>query len=166
MLLSKNQIKEIKNYRLCVVDNKDILGLNDICTDDKISFIKATCISADAIIFSIKINILEQLSKKNRKIKKNIQNATIKREKIMIERLKITINQVKINVKEIKKLDELILKPNKPVIIKRNKRIMSALITQYSEKISLELENTINSNKNETYIIKKSFDKKRQFFLG
>ena len=166
MLLSKNQIKqikEIKNYRLCVVDNKDILGLNDICTDDKISFIKATCISADAIIFSIKINILEQLSKKNRKIKKNIQNATIKREKIMIERLKITINQVKINVKEIKKLDELILKPNKPVKIKRNKRIMSALITQYSEKISLELENTINSNKNETYIIKNSFDKKRQF---
>ena len=60
----------------------------------------------------------------------------------MIERLKITINQVKINVKEIKKLDELILKPNKPVKIKRNKRIMSALITQYSEKISLELVKT------------------------
>ena len=63
MFLNKKFIKEmreIKNYRLCVVDNKDIIGLNDICNEPKISFVKATCISSEAIVFSIKINILEQ----------------------------------------------------------------------------------------------------------
>ena len=67
LFLSKNQIKrmkEVKTFRLCVVDNKDILGLNDICTEDKIPFIKATCISSGAVVFSLKINILEQLRKK------------------------------------------------------------------------------------------------------
>ena len=67
LFLSKNQIKrmkEVKTFRLCVVDNKDILGLNDICTKDKIPFIKVTCISSGAVVFSLKINILEQLRKK------------------------------------------------------------------------------------------------------
>lgn len=64
LFLSTNQIKrmkEVKTFRLCVVDNKDILGLNDICTDDNIPFIKAICLSSDAVVFSLKINILEQL---------------------------------------------------------------------------------------------------------
>ena len=96
-LYTKKQIKQLKEakiYRLCVVDNRDIIGLNDICTSDKISFIRATCISSDAVVFSIKINILEQLRKKNWKMERNIQEICQRREKNMIERLKILTNQV------------------------------------------------------------------------
>ena len=83
MLLSsqlKKQMNEMKYYRLCVIDNKDMVGLNDICWDNKKSFITATCISSEAVVFSIKINILDLLMKKNRKLEKNVQEITKKRE--------------------------------------------------------------------------------------
>ena len=84
MLLSsqlKKQMNEMKYYRLCVIDNKDMVGLNDICWDNKKSFITATCISSEAVVFSIKINILDLLMKKNRKLEKNVQEITKKRAK-------------------------------------------------------------------------------------
>ena len=64
MLLSSQinkQMNEMKYYRLCVIDNKDMVGLNDICWHNKKSFITATCLSSEAVVFSIKINILNLL---------------------------------------------------------------------------------------------------------
>ena len=151
-LYSKKQIKqlnEVKNYRLCVVDNSDIIGLNDICSDDHISFIKATCISSDAIVFSIKINILEQLRKKNWKMERNIQEICLRREKNMIERLKIVTNQVMMNIKQTRSTNILNFKENENIMINKEKRIISALKTQYFTKTGSENENTINNCNNE-----------------
>ena len=165
LLLSKKQMKqmkEIKTYRLSVIDNKDIIGLNDICNEDKISFIKATCISADAIVFSININILEQLRKKSWKFENNYQLISQRREKIMIERLKLVTNQIITNIKQ-NKIDGIPnLKKSDIKNINIKKRIISAFKTHYSEKMSLEYENTINNYNNETAqknLIKRKTDK-------
>ena len=152
MFLNKKlikEMKEIKNYRLCVVDNKDILGLNDICNEPKISFIKATCISSEAVIFSIKINIFEQLRKKNKKMKNNIQEIYEKRENLMIERLKSIINQTKMKVKqnEIKNLCSI--KKNENKITNMNKRLITAFKTQNRERISSGFESTLLNYKDE-----------------
>ena len=165
MFLSENyikQIKEVKTYRLCIVDNKDILGLNDICLADKTSFIKATCLSSEAIVFSIKINILEQLRKKNRKIEKNVKNIIQKREIIMIERLKSTTNKIFVDAKQNKKENISKLKKSENIETKRNQRLMSALATQYSDNIGAQYENKFYINKNESpkrNLIKSSLDK-------
>ena len=169
MFLSKNQIKrmeEVKTFRLCVVDNKDILGLNDICTEDKISFIKATCLSSDAVVFSIKINILEQLRKRNRQIEKNVEQITQKRELLMIERLKSTTNQFLANTKQYQKENMINLTDNESLMIKKNKRLMSAVTSQYSNNLPIEYENKIGNYKYETIkqnLIKENLDKNKQF---
>ena len=170
LFLSTNQIKrmkEVKTFRLCVVDNKDILGLNDICTDDNIPFIKAICLSSDAVVFSLKINILEQLRKKNRQIEKNVEKITQNRELLMIERLKSTTNQFLVNVKQNRKENMSKYKDNNPnFMIKRNKRIMSALTSQYSNKIPLEYGNKLGNYNYETIkqnLIKENMLKNPQF---
>ena len=150
-LYTKKQIKQLKEpkiYRLCVVDNRDIIGLNDICTNDKISFIRATCISSDAVVFSIKINILEQLRKKNWKMERNIQEICQRREKNMIERLKILTNQVMMNIKQTKHRNILDSKENENTTINKEKRIITALKTHYFTKTSSEKENKIIKDKN------------------
>ena len=152
MFLNKKFIKEmreIKNYRLCVVDNKDIIGLNDICNEPKISFVKATCISSEAIVFSIKINILEQLRKKNKKINKNVQEIYQKRENLMIERLKSVINQTKMKVKQNQMKNISNIKTDGNELTNREKRIITALKTQYSEAKNYEFGNTLYNYKNE-----------------
>ena len=165
MFLTENQIKqmkEVKTYRLCIVDNKDILGLNDICLEDKTSFIKATCLSSEAVVFSIKINILEQLKKKYRKIEKNVKNINQKREIIMLERLKSTIKKIFMNAKQNKKENISNLKSSENIQTKRNQRLMSALATQCSDNIGSQYESKLNVYKNKSpkrNLIKLSLDK-------
>ena len=149
--LSNKQIKElneIKSFRLSVIDNKDILGLNDICSKDGISFIKATCISSNAVIFSLKKNILDELTRKNSEIEKNVTNISNKREKIMIERLKITTKYMftiakdnKIKMSEVHKNDE------NNDIKSKEPRTHSALYTKFSPRIFAEYNNTISNYK-------------------
>ena len=169
MFLSKNQIKrmeEVRTFRLCVIDNKDILGLNDICTEDKIPFIQATCLSSKAVVFSLKMNILEQLRKKNRQIERNIEKITQKRELLIIERLKSTTNQFMANAKQNHKENMSKYKDSENLMIKSNKRIMSAYTSQYSNKIPIVYENKIENFKNQTIkqnLIKEDIDKSRKF---
>ena len=163
IILSKKQhklMKEIKNYRLYIIDNKDIIGLSDICNGNKISFIKATCLSTDAIVFSININILEQLRKKNWKIQKNYREISQKREKIMIERLKIVTNQVITNLKQSKIKNMINIKKREN--INKEKRIISAFKTEYSIKKDLEYENLMDNIKilTQTNFTKRNTDEK------
>ena len=169
--LTSKQIKELnesKSFRLCVIDNKDILGLNDICSKDGISFVKATCVSSNVVIFSLKKNILDELKRKNSEIEKNVKNLSDKREKIMIERLKITTNfmfsivkENKIKMSEVQKIEES--KDNKT----KEPRTHSALYTKFDPGIYIEYSNTINNHKYSNNnvsknLFKKSFDKKRR----
>ena len=165
--LTSKQIKELndlKSFRLCVIDNKDILGLNDICSKNGISFVKATCVSSNAVIFSLKKNILDELKRKNSEIEKNVECVSNKREKIMIERLKITTNYMfsivgnnKIKMSEVHKIDdEKDLKNKEP-------RTHSALNTKFYLKMYLKYNNKITNykyNKNlSKNLFKKSSDK-------
>ena len=162
--LSNKQIKELQEYkcfRLCVINNKDILGLNDICSKDGVSFVKATCLSSNIIIFSLKKNILDELKRKNSEIEKNVRNISNRREKIMIERLKITTNYMfsiikenKINMSEVHKNDEN--KDNK----NKNQRIRSAICTKYIPITNIE-NNEINNYLLTKNLLKKSSDKRK-----
>ena len=164
--LTKKQIKELndlKNFRLCVIDNKDILGLNDICSKEGVSFVKATCVSNNVVIFTLKKNILDELKKKNSEIEKNVNIISNKREKIMIQRLKITTNYMfsivkdnKIKMSEVHKIDE-----NKDIKYKEA-RTHSAIYTIFSPRINKEYNNTITNYKNNRInknLFKRSNDK-------
>ena len=163
--LSNKQIKELQEYkcfRLCVIDNKDILGLNDICSKDGISFVKATCLSSNVIIFSLKKNILDELKRKNSEIEKNVNIISNRREKIMIERLKITTNYMfsiikenKINMSEVHKSEENNENKNK------DQRIRSALCTKFTPIINTENNNGINNYLFSKSLLKKNSNKKR-----
>ena len=162
--LTKKQIKELEDlkcFRLCVIDNKDILGLDDICINDGVSFIKATCTSSNAVVFSLKKSILCELKRKNSEIEKNLKNITLQRETIMIERLKLTskhmfsiIKKNKINMTEVHKDVE-----NIDIKIKDH-RVRSAIYSKYTPKINIEFSNTISNNyKSNSNTIKNLFKK-------
>ena len=165
--LTSKQIKELndlKSFRLCVIDNKDILGLNDICSKNGISFVKATCVSSNAVIFSLKKNILDELKRKNSEIEKNVEYISNKREKIMIERLKITTNYMfsivgnnKIKMSEVHKIDD------EKDIKNKEPRTHSVLNTKFYLKMYLKYNNKITNykyNKNlSKNLFKKSSDK-------
>ena len=149
--LTNKQIKElndIKSFRLSVIDNKDILGLNDICSKDGVSFIKATCISSSAVIFSLKKNILDELKRKNSEIDKNVTNISNKREKIMIERLKSTTKYMFTIAKDNKiKMSEVHKNDDNNDIKNKEPRTHSALYTKFSPRIYAEYNNTISNYK-------------------
>ena len=162
--LTKKQIKELEDlkcFRLCVIDNKDILGLDDICLNEGVSFVKAICTSSNAVVFSLKKSILDELKRKNSEIEKNLKNITIQREKIMIERLKLTsqhmfsiVKKNKVNMKEVHKDVEILDIKNK------DHRVRSAIYSKYIPKINIELSNTISSNyKSNSNTIKNLFKK-------
>ena len=162
MLLSSQinkQMNEMKYYRLCVIDNKDMVGLNDICWDNKKSFITATCISSEAVAFSIKINILDLLMKKNRKLEKNVQEITKKREIIMMERLKIATKKVLLKTNQNNKINLINHQKDEKLNLKKEKRIRSALKTHFSLKMTQQYKNNVNNNeKNRQNIIKRNFE--------
>ena len=85
----------------------------------------------------------------------------------MIERLKSTTNQYLVNAKQNRKENMLKYKDNaQNLIIKRNKRIKSALTSQYSNKIPLEYGNKVGNYKYETIksnMIKENIYINRQF---
>ena len=148
--LTKKQIKELQDlkcFRLCVIDNKDILGLDDVCINDDVSFVKATCISSNAVVFSLKKNILYELKRKNSEIEKNLKNIILQRERIMIERLKLTskhmfsiVKKNKINMTEVHKDVETLN------IKSKDHRVRSAIYSKYTPKINAEISNTLNNN--------------------
>ena len=76
------------NLRLYISYNKDILGLNDCCYYDDISFIDATCISLKSTVLSLEISILKELRHKIPEIESDLKKMIEKKENIMIERLK------------------------------------------------------------------------------
>ena len=167
--LTNKQIKELEDlkcFRLCVIDNKDILGLDDICINDDVSFVKATCTSSKAVVFSLKKSILYELKRKNSEIEKNLKNITLQRETIMIERLKLTskhmfsiVKKNKINMTEVHKdVENLNIKS-------KDNRVRSAIYSKYIPKINIEFTNTINinykSNSNIKNLFKKNYNNKK-----
>ncbi len=90
--------KKLNNLRLCICNNKDILGLNDFCfiglLGEQISFVDATCISTKSIAFTLDKTILGELQNKMYEIKENIKQIMKKRDKVMLDRLISIFNQL------------------------------------------------------------------------
>ena len=86
-----NTQKKINNIRLCICNNKDIIGLSDSCfygvMGDQISFINATCISNKSVAFTLDKTILNDLTKRMSEINENLKKIGNKREEVMIDRL-------------------------------------------------------------------------------
>ena len=88
-----------KNFlRLCISNNKDIIGLND-CSflglfNEEISFINATCTSNKSVTFTLEKSILNDLENKIGEIKQNLKQININREKVMIDRLSSFFDQL------------------------------------------------------------------------
>ena len=91
----KIRIKK-KNFkmRLYISYNKDILGLDDCCYDDNISFISAKCISSKGSAFSIEKSILDEIKYKIREIDENIKIIIENRQQVMVDRLINIYNRI------------------------------------------------------------------------
>ena len=82
------------NMRLYISYNKDILGLEDCCYDDNISFISAKCISSQGSAFSIEKSILDEIKYKIREIDENIKIIIENRQQVMVDRLLNIYNRI------------------------------------------------------------------------
>ena len=82
------------NMRLYISYNKDILGLDDCCYDDNISFISAKCISSQGNAFSIEKSILDEIKYKIREIDENIKIIIENRQQVMVDRLINIYNRI------------------------------------------------------------------------
>ena len=136
-----------KNFiRLCISNNKDIIGLND-CSfwglfNEEISFINATCISSKSVTFTLEKSILDDLESKIGEIKQNLKQININREKVMIDRLTSVFDQL-IKNKKWKAMDK------EKINTKQKKNI--SLNTDSNSDINNYLKSKIlnSSNKNE-----------------
>lgn len=82
------------NMRLYISYNKDILGLEDCCYDDNISFISAKCISSQGSAFSIEKSILDEIKYKISEIDENIKIIIENRQQVMVDRLLNIYNRI------------------------------------------------------------------------
>lgn len=78
--------KEKKCYKISIINNKDVIGLNDVCYDNYY-FINATCISTHGVVYSLDIEILDKISQKIQNFKGYLETFINQREIIMAERL-------------------------------------------------------------------------------
>lgn len=87
----KEPVNKKKSYKfkLSIIDNKDIVGMDDYFILDDISFINVKCLSDDAIVFSIEKNLLNNLRRKISEIDNNVKIIIKKRVDIMIQKLMI-----------------------------------------------------------------------------
>ena len=127
------------NVRLYISSHQDLLGLNDCCFNEEISFVDATCISLESTVLTLEASILKEIRKKSPEIEIDIKQFIDKKQSIMIDRLKSFYNKI------INTLDYL----------KKERNLSSSL----SKNVKLKLNNKINKNNNEEE--NKNYNKKR-----
>ena len=134
--------KNLNHIRLCICNNKDIIGLNDCyfygALGEKISFVNATCISNKCIAFTIELSILKELQHKMSEINDNLKEIINKREKVMLDRL-ISIFYQLIKKREINVVDKKKQKTDK----NKNNNNKGFILNNN------QINYILNSNKNE-----------------
>jgi len=89
--------KKKNKMRLTICNNKDIIGLSDICYfegKEEVSFVNVICISPKSIVFTLDKTILDGLRKKIPEIRDNLTEIINKREKVMVDRLISIFNMI------------------------------------------------------------------------
>ncbi len=56
--------RKIYKFKLSVINNKDIVGLDDCFISENISFITVRCMSEQSVVFSLDYNIFNDLKRK------------------------------------------------------------------------------------------------------
>ena len=168
---------EKKNYKISIIQNKDILGLKDIYFENKY-YVEAICVSPEAIVFSISHKTLIDISEKIPELKRKLESEIKFREKLITDRLiEIYKNTEKTHGEEIKRKKiekknnltpkEIIFKDilKKPEIGKKNRLNSSKTRFIFKEKIfssinlsPIKKDNEITNNKktNINYKIKRN----------
>ena len=144
--ISLNSINKKNFLRLCISNNKDIIGLND-CSflglhNEEISFINAICTSNKSVAFTLEKSVLDDLENKIGEIKQNLKKINIKREKVMIDRLTSIFDQL-IKNKKWKKMG------NEKLKTKHKKNISIAAYSSSAINNYLKSKILNSSNKND-----------------
>ena len=138
------------NVRLYISSHQDLLGLNDCCFNEEISFVDATCISLESIVLTLEASILKEIRKKSPEIEMDIKQFIDKKQSIMIDRLKSFYNKILNTLDYLKK--------------ERN------LSSSFSKNVKLKLNNKINKNnleeENKNYNKKRSSNEKKTKYLS
>ena len=95
------------NMRLYICYNKDILGLDDCCFKDDISFITAKCITSTGCAFTIEKSILNEIKSKIPDIEGKINIIKESREQVMIDRLMNIYNRIVQSKNKDKKFEKI-----------------------------------------------------------
>ena len=159
-------------FKLSIIDNKDIIGLDDYFILNDISFVNVQCISNNAIVFSIEKNLLFNLNKRINHLKNNLKLMNEKRVEIMIKKLldimKIILNKPTNKYKKFNSSENDKKRRIKSALLNNNtlnhKKIKNVLFFSQRNNLNNQDENInvleeINSPKSEiSNIYKKSKD--------
>ena len=82
------------NVRLYISSHQDLLGLNDCCFYEGVSFVDATCISLESTVLTLEASILKEIKQKSPEIEMDIKKLIYEKQNIMIDRLKSFYNKI------------------------------------------------------------------------
>jgi hypothetical protein len=82
------------NVRLYISTHQDLLGLNDCCFHEDVSFVDATCISLESTVLTLEASILKEIKQKSPEIEMDIKTFIDEKQSIMIDRLKSFYNKI------------------------------------------------------------------------
>lgn len=148
-----------KNYRIALINNKDVIGLDDIIYNDK-SFVNVICTSPEAIIYALDRNILYNFTKKMAEVKNNIEIITNLKINALMDRLtEFFLVSENTNVEEYKKIMKIKKEKNPTEIFKElqkkeiptgTKNRIKSGTTRISKKLNISLGSDFYSNYCET----------------
>ena len=157
-----------KNYRIALINNKDVIGLNDIIYNDK-SYVNVICTSPEAKIYALDRNILYNFTRKMIEVKNNIEKITDLKIKALMDRLiEFFLVSENTDVEEYKKIMKIKQEKNPSELFKKFKqkeisvgtknRIKSG-ITRISKNLNNYLNNNLYSNYCNTFESRNKTDK-------
>ena len=157
-----------KNYRIALINNKDVIGLDDIIYNNK-SFVNVICTSPEAIIYALDKNILYNFTKKMPEVKNNIEIITNLKINALMDRLiEFFLVSENTNYEEYKKIMKIKKEKNPTEIFKELKkkdnsvgtknRIKSGT-TRISKNLNISLGNDFYSNYCDTIQSRNNTDK-------
>ena len=157
-----------KNYRIALINNKDVIGLDDIIYNNK-SFVNVICTSPEAIIYALDKNILYNFTKKMPEVKNNIEIITNLKINALMDRLiEFFLVSENTNYEEYKKIMKIKKERNPTEIFKELKkkdnsvgtknRIKSGT-TRISKNLNISLGNDFYSNYCDTIQSRNNTDK-------
>ena len=134
---NKYLANERKLYRLSIINDKEVIGLNDV-RFNSCYLIEVECVSTKGLVFSLSDDVLEDISIKFPEVKRKLDSLIKFKEKIITNRfLEIYKNTEKTNKEEIKRTNI----EQKHFMVKKNK-----IFNEFVKKKILGKKNRVKSS--------------------